>query len=74
MFTSTPVKTANPLNTSATGLLRRRDLASRWMLSTETLKRREKSGDLPFMKLGSSVRYRLADIEAIEQQALVRHS
>jgi hypothetical protein len=53
-------------------MLSRRHLADRWALSKETLKRREKAGLLPFLKLGRDVRYRLADIELIEAQAEVR--
>jgi len=55
-----------------TQLLSRRLLAARWAVSKETLKRREKAGILPFLKLGRDVRYRLADIELIEAQAEVR--
>lgn len=50
----------------------RRALADRWAVSIETLKRRERSGILPFLKLGRGVRYKLADIERIEAQAEVR--
>jgi hypothetical protein len=53
-------------------MLSRRCLSGRWSLSIETLKRREKAGILPFLKLGRGVRYRLTDIERIEQQAEVR--
>lgn len=53
-------------------MITRRQLAERWNLSKETLKRRERAGFLPFFKLGRDVRYRLADIERIEQQAEVR--
>lgn len=53
-------------------MLSRRHLAERWAISRETLKRREKAGILPFLKLGRDVRYRLTDIERIEQQAEVR--
>jgi hypothetical protein len=60
-----------PNNTSSQ-MLSRRHLAARWALSVETLKRREKAGSLPFLKLGKAVRYRLADIELIEAQAEVR--
>ena len=49
----------------------RRSLAARWQCSTETLKRREKAGQLPFLKLGKSVRYRSDVIEKIEAQAEV---
>jgi hypothetical protein len=53
-------------------MLSRRHLAARWAVSKETLKRREKAGLLPFLKLGRDVRYRLADIEQIEAQAEIR--
>ncbi len=53
-------------------MLSRRQLADRWNQSLPTLKRREKAGILPFLKLGRDVRYRLADIERIEQEAEVR--
>jgi hypothetical protein len=52
--------------------LTRKGLADRWQLSTETLKRRERCGVLPFLKLGRGVRYRLADIEHLEAEAEVR--
>ena len=53
-------------------MLSRRCLSDRWNLSIETLQRREKAGALPFLKLGRVVRYRLTDIERIEQQLEVR--
>ena len=53
-------------------LLTRKGLADRWQLSTETLKRRERCGLLPFLKLGRGVRYRVTDIERIEADAEVR--
>jgi hypothetical protein len=56
----------------AVHLLSRRQLADRWQLSTETLKRRERCGALPFLKLGRGVRYRIADIETLEADAEVR--
>jgi hypothetical protein len=59
-------------NQSQPFMLSRRHLAERWAVSKETLKRREKAGSLPFLKLGRDVRYRLADIEQIETQAEVR--
>lgn len=37
-----------------------------------TLKRREKDGILPFMKLGRGVRYLAEDVERIEKEAMVR--
>jgi ribosome-binding protein aMBF1 (putative translation factor) len=53
-------------------LISRKQLAERWSLSVETLKRRERAGILPALKMGRGVRYRLHDIERIEQQAEVR--
>jgi len=50
--------------------LTRRDLARRWRLSTATIKRREKLG-LPHFKIVGSVRFALAEIEAIEKAARV---
>jgi hypothetical protein len=53
-------------------LVTRRALAGRWQVSIETLKRRERAGLLPFLKLGRGVRYRLSHIERIEADADVR--
>lgn len=53
-------------------MLSRRHLAERWELSKETLKRREKAGVLPFLKLGRDVRYKIKDIERIEAEARVQ--
>ena len=36
-----------------------------------TLKRYEKAGVLPYMKIGKGVRYRLSDIEQFEKRARV---
>jgi hypothetical protein len=55
-------------------LVTRRELAERWSVSTETLKRRERFGVLPFLKLGKGVRYRLSDIEQLEGEAEIRQS
>ena len=52
-------------------MLTRRTLAARWSVSTETLKRREKAGQLAFLKLGKSVRYLPETIERIEREAMV---
>jgi len=52
-------------------LINRSRLAQRWGVSIETLKRREKAGLLPCLKLGTSVRYRIEIIEAIEHNAEV---
>lgn len=53
-------------------LISRKQLAERWSLSTETLKRRERTGILPALKMGRGVRYRITDIERIEKEAEVR--
>jgi DNA-binding transcriptional regulator PaaX len=50
----------------------RAGLSKRWMNSTMTLKRMEKAGLLPFLKIGKQVLYRMSDIEHIEEQAEVR--
>ena len=48
-------------------LIDRKQLASRWSCSVLTIKRREKEGLLKPVHLSKRlVRYRLADIEAIE--------
>ena len=52
-------------------MLTRRDLAHRWRVSTETLKRREKAGLLRALKIGHGVRYRLSDILNFEAEAEV---
>jgi hypothetical protein len=51
--------------------LNRRSLAERWLCSTETIKRRERAGILPCLKIGRGILYRLSDIEKIEAQAEV---
>lgn len=53
-------------------MLTRRVLADRWVCSIETLKRRERAGLLPYLKIGRGVRYRLADVERIEKESEVR--
>jgi len=60
------------MNALEVKFLSRRQLAARWSVSIETIKRMEKAGTLAFLKLGAGVRYRLSDIERIEQQAEVR--
>ena len=50
-------------------MLTRRGLSSRWCVSIETLKRREKAGQLRALKIGRGVRYRLSDILAFEKDA-----
>jgi hypothetical protein len=54
-------------NTGAQTLIDRKKLASRWECSIMTIKRREVDGMLtPVNLMGRIVRYRLSDIEAIE--------
>lgn len=53
--------------------LSRKELAERWNVSIKTLKRREKAGTLRPLSLGArTVRYRLSDILAIEEDAAAR--
>jgi hypothetical protein len=58
-------------NTEPTHTLSRQTLAMRWECSIETVKRREKAGVLKSYRLGGLVRYKLSDVERIEQQAEV---
>jgi predicted site-specific integrase-resolvase len=53
-------------------LLSRRQLCERWQVSRELIKRREKNGILPVLKIGRDARYRLRDVERIEEEAEVR--
>lgn len=46
--------------------LTRRDLATRWLCSEMTIKRREAQGLLKPIRHGRIVRYRLADIATLE--------
>ena len=50
-------------------LLSRRELANRWGVTIETLRRREKAGKLPFFKMGRRVKYLREDIERIERSS-----
>ena len=53
-----------------THLLTEHELAQRWSVSIKTLQnRRVTGGGVPFLKLGRSVRYRLADVVAFEEAA-----
>jgi hypothetical protein len=53
-------------------LLTRAQLAARWSVSRETIKRREKAGILPVLKLGRDARYRLSEVLRLEREAEVR--
>ena len=49
-------------------MLSRRDLASRWGVSTETIKRRERAGFLRAHRFNLRlIRYRLDEVEAYER-------
>jgi len=53
--------------------LSRKELSERWNLSVKTIKRREKEGILRPLSLGArTVRYRLSEILAIEEDAAAR--
>ena len=67
-----PIGMDKTLDSLEERLLTRRLLADRWSMSVESLKRREKAGVLPFMRLGRGVRYRLGDIQALEADAEIR--
>jgi hypothetical protein len=53
-------------------LLTRTQLAARWSVSRETIKRREKDGTLTVLKLGRDARYRLSDVLRLEREAEIR--
>ena len=54
-----------------TRLLTERDLARRWQVAVKTLQNARLCGRGPsFVKLGRTVRYQLADIEAFEAAAM----
>ena len=59
-------------NTDQIEMLTRRNLAHRWRVSTETLKRKERAGLLHSLKIGRGIRYRLSDILNFEADAEVR--
>jgi len=52
-------------------MLTRRELAARWRVSKETLKRKERAGLLRAIRIGRGVRYYAADILAFEKAAEV---
>ena len=61
--------TATQQNIDREALLSRKELASRWGVCIETLKRWEKSGRLPFVKMGQRLkRYRLSDVTRLEAE------
>lgn len=61
------MKTSNITKAVSQKLIDRKRLATRWGCSVVTIKRREKEGFLkPVDLMGRIVRYRLTDIEDIE--------
>lgn len=53
-------------------LLTESELAERWSRSARTLRNdRSARRGVPYVKLGGSVRYRLADVEAYEARGMV---
>lgn len=50
-------------------MLTRRELAARWRVSKETLKRKESAGLLRSIRIGRGVRYYAADVLAFEKAA-----
>ena len=59
-------------NVSSGSKTYRGNVSERWQVSKMTLKRMERAGRLPALKIGRTVRYRLADIERIEAESAVR--
>lgn len=53
-------------NKPGDAFLSRREIALRWSCSEMTVKRREREGLLKPLRTGRIVRFRLADIEAVE--------
>lgn len=52
-------------------LLSPKQLADRWGISIETLKRRRRTGELRTLKMGRLVRFKLSDILAMEDGASI---
>ena len=53
-------------------LLTRRELADRWKVSIETIKRRERARVLRPLRLeGRTVRYRMSDVVRIEMEGVI---
>ena len=51
--------------------LTRNQLMERWHVSKETLRRRERSRQIPVLKIGGKALYRMSDVLRIEEQSLV---
>ncbi len=72
-YQNTPIKGRKPNTTDekpAERFLSRKELAARWAVSIETIKRKVRAGLLfPYYLGERAVRFKLSDIEAIEAQA-----
>ena len=53
-------------------LLDKKDLAARWKCSVSKIDKMIRAGELPFVKIGSLVRFLLEDIEDIERNGVVK--
>jgi hypothetical protein len=59
----------NSTQSERAAMLTRKELAHRWNVCQETIKRRERSGVLPFILMGPRLkRYWLSDVLRIEAQ------
>jgi excisionase family DNA binding protein len=56
------MKTANSVECASDGLLSKRGLAPKLQISTRTLDDWMRKGRIPFLKVGKTVRFRLADV------------
>jgi len=55
-------------------LLTPRELAERWQMSEKTLANHRSGGmGIPYVKLGSAVRYHLSDVIAFEKRVVAGH-
>ena len=63
------MQTKGPRETMEDSLLTRRELANRWKVSIETIKRRERARVLRPLRLeGRIIRYRMSDVMRIERE------
>jgi excisionase family DNA binding protein len=56
------MKTLNSVECASDGLLSKRGLAPKLQISTRTLDDWMQKGRIPFLKVGKTVRFRLADV------------
>jgi excisionase family DNA binding protein len=66
------IPTTQPIKHEQPHFLTRRQLARRWNCSTMTVRRRQADGTLkPYFLAGRDIRFKIADVEALEAAALV---